>query len=174
MQVNEQGAQRNRHTAIPRTLIFVTGSNPVTGAEEVVLIKGAATKRLWAGMYNGLGGHVEAGESVLDAARRELEEEAGLTAAALTLRGVVHIETGADEQGPRPGILVFVFHARAQSREVRAGAEGIPEWVALDVLAGLPLVADLHELLPRALGEGPVFFGHYAARADGTLAYRFA
>ena len=110
---------------------------------------------------------------MLDAARRELDEETGLSLQTLTLRGVVHIETGADEQGPRPGILIFVFHAAAQERAVRAGAEGTPEWIALDALAGLPLVSDLPELLARALGEGPLFFGHYTARADGTLEYRF-
>lgn len=173
MKVNEQGAQRHRHTAIPRTLIFVTSVNPATGAQEVLLLKGAPTKRLWAGLYNGLGGHVEAGESVLDAARREFTEETGLEVAALTLRGVVHAETGADEQGPRPGILIFVFRGTTQDRAVRPGDEGTPEWIPLDGLAGVPLVSDLPALLPRALGDGPIFFGHYAAQPDGTLDYRF-
>ena len=33
--------------------------------------------------------------------------------------------------------------------------------------------AGVGEGLSRALGAGPVFFGHYAARPDGTLEYRF-
>ena len=44
---------------------------PVTGEPEVLLLRGAADKRLWANRYNGLGGHVEAGEDVLSAAKRE-------------------------------------------------------------------------------------------------------
>ncbi len=66
----------------------------------MLLLQGAPNKRLWAGRYNGLGGHVEAGEDVLAAARRELAEEAGLTPAALTLRGVINIDTGAGQENP--------------------------------------------------------------------------
>ena len=62
MKVTEQGARdgrRQRYQTVPRVLIFLTSANPQTGAQEVLLLKGAPTKRLWAGRYNGLGGHVE-------------------------------------------------------------------------------------------------------------------
>ena len=63
MNVSEQGTVEpagRRYHVIPRTLIFVTSRNPLTGAGEVLLLKGAPDKRLWANRYNGLGGHVEA------------------------------------------------------------------------------------------------------------------
>ncbi|CAN0571511.1 unnamed protein product, partial [Ectocarpus sp. 12 AP-2014] len=39
------------------------------------------------GKWNGFGGKVESGESVEEAAKRELMEEAGVTARELSLRG---------------------------------------------------------------------------------------
>jgi 8-oxo-dGTP diphosphatase len=176
MHANEQGVrepERRRYQAIPRTLIVVTSTNPATGVQEVLLIKGAATKRLWPSRYNGLGGHVEAHEDLLSAARRELVEETGLTPATLTLRGVVNIDTGADEQGPRPGVLMFVFVAQTEERTVHATAEGQPEWLPVDKLDEFPLVDDLYQLIPRALAGGAPFFGHYSPQADGILAYSF-
>ena len=104
MNVTEQGtreAGRQHYLAVPRTLVFLTGANPVTGADELLLLKGAPHKRLWAGKYNGLGGHVEAGEDIRAAAVREVWEEAGIAVEHLTLRGVVNIDTGYDEHGRR-------------------------------------------------------------------------
>jgi 8-oxo-dGTP diphosphatase len=175
MDANEQGTRevgRQRYLAVPRTLIFLLTGAAETGDEAVLLLRGAAHKRLWAGRYNGLGGHVEAGEDVYTAAQRELREEAGLAGVALTLRGVVNIDTGADAAGPRPGVLMFVFVGRVAARPMQPTAEGTPEWVPLDRIHELPLVDDLPELLLRAL-HGRFFYGHYAPQPDGSFQYEF-
>jgi len=174
MKVGDQGIDpaktggRQRYQAVPRTLIFVTRLNPDSGAEEVLLLKGAPAKRLWANHYNGLGGHVEAGEDILAAAQREWTEETGLPVSELTLRGVVNIETDGEA-----GVLVFVFRGRTQERLPRPSPEGTPEWLPLDRLADYLLVDDLPHLLPRTLGDAPIFFAHYAPDADGVMQYGF-
>jgi 8-oxo-dGTP diphosphatase len=176
MQATDQGTRepgRRRYQAIPRTLTFLTRAHPQTGVQEVLLIRGAASKRLWAGRYNGLGGHVEADEDLLAAARREVAEETGQAPGDLTLRGVVNIDTGADEQGPRPGVLVFVFTGVGSDAPLHTTAEGEPAWIPLADLSAYPLVDDLFELIPRAL-TGPFFYGHYQPGPDGVLIYHFS
>ncbi len=176
MKPDEQGTResgKRRYQAIPRTLIFVTSTNPGSGAEEILLIKGAPDKRLWANKFNGLGGHVEVDEDILAAARRELMEESGLAIERLQLRGVVNIDTGRDEAGQRPGVLMFVFTGYSNERAIIATAEGAPEWIPVAILNKLPLVDDLYEVIPRALADGPIFFGHYQPDADGRMRYRF-
>lgn len=159
---------KQRYQAIPRTLIFVTSRNPESDGEEVLLLKGAPTKRLWANHFNGLGGHVERDEDIQTAAEREWAEETGLPVSDLTLRGVVNIETGGEA-----GVLVFVFRGRTDQRTPQSSPEGTPEWIPLDCLTDFPLVDDLFFLIPRALSEAPIFFAHYAPDADGVMQYTF-
>lgn len=178
MHVTAQGARdprRQRYQAVPRVLVFLTSRNPHTDEDEVLLLKGAPDKRLWANRFNGLGGHVEADEDIYAAALREVQEEAGLEPACLHLRGVVNIDTGSGSgpsspaPGP-PGILMFVFVGEAPGRAVVPSVEGELHWLPLPALAGYPLVDDLYELIPLALA-GPIFYGHYTPGKDGMMQY---
>ena len=167
MPVSDQGIKNNkRYTLVPRTLIFLTRG------DQILLLKGAPHKRLWANQYNGIGGHIERGEDVFSAAHRELEEETGLKAVALWLCGTITIDTGES-----PGIGIFVFRGECSEGYLRASPEGTLEWLPLKQVYSLPLVADLHTLLPKVLQTDkgdPPFSAHYSYTPDDQLQIRFA
>lgn len=163
MQPEDQGSRQDRYTLVARTLVFVTRTHPLPDCdgeqEQILLLKGASDKRLWAGKYNGVGGHLEPGESPEASARRELREETGIEVAHLKLCGVVHI-TMPDP----PGIILFVFLGEGPRGSLHPSEEGVPVWVDSDRLSELPLVEDLSELLPKLLAaqaEKRTLYGIY-------------
>ena len=161
MPVSDQGTLTGHYCLIPRTLIFLTSG------DQVLLLKGAAKKRLWAGKYNGIGGHMERGEDPISSARRELHEESGLWVEDLFLCGLITIDAGESA-----GILIFVLRGEAPSRQVYPSEEGTPEWHNIEEALSLPLVEDLPVILPVVLkkyrGETP-FLANYQYSREGNL-----
>ena len=163
MPASDQGVSLDRYMLIPRVLIFVTRG------KSVLLLKGAPTKHLWAGKYNGVGGHVEPGEDILSAAQRELREETGLSA-ELWLCGMLLVDTGEN-----PGVGVFVFTGECPLGEPVPSQEGAIEWVDFETTLGLPMVEDLPVLLRRirAMRRGDAPFAARSFYQQDRLVVRF-
>ena len=175
MHVGEQGfgqGRMGRYQVVPLTLILGTSVNPASDGEEILLLFGASGKRLWANKYNGIGGHVEPGEDFLAAAQRELAEETGLYGVNLTLRGVINIAVHPTDNAPN-GVAVLVFCGHTDEREIHPSGEGGLHWVPLAALGSLPLVDDLHQLLPLLRHSQGMIYGHYQPDETGAMRYHF-
>ena len=166
MGTEAQAADWERYCLIPRVLIF-----PVDEKGRVLLLKGAKDKKIWANLWNGPGGHIERGESVLQACRRELLEETGLQAEILIHCAQIIVDTGNN-----PGIAFCVFKAKGLSGDVVPSSEGELEWFTVNQALKLSLVDDLYTLLPLVMRhrrtEKP-FWGHYSYDHNNQLIMRF-
>ncbi len=84
-----------------------------------------------AGWWNGFGGKPEAGESIEDAAIREMEQESGVQVTALDKRAVIQFRF---ELTPGEVNEVHVFKAEHLSGEPMTTDEMEPRWFALNDL----------------------------------------
>ena len=103
-------------------------------------------KRDWAG-YTLPGGHVEPGESFVEACIREMREETGLTVSNVRLCGVKQFPQGDNRY------IVFLFKTDSFEGKLCSSEEGRMEWVSLDRLEEYSTVSDLRELLAVMLRD---------------------
>jgi len=151
MENQKQKILPGRYQVVPRTLIFIRNE------DKILLIKGSKNKKIWPGLYNGIGGHIEKGEDALSAAQRELFEETGLQSINLELRAIIFIDVEEYK-----GISMFVFVGNSSKMRMVASEEGITDWIKIDHLKDIPLVEDLYQLIPMVISmEKKIHFGRY-------------
>lgn len=111
----------------------------VTDAQGRILVEDRQDPE-WGGLYFP-GGHVEPGESFVEAAIRETREETGMTIEHPALCGI--------KQFPIEGgrYIVLYFRADGASGTLRSSREGPVFWCAPDELKNYRLAEDFYEVL---------------------------
>lgn len=153
---------RARHQARLATVVFLRRES------DVLLLRHPVDKDRFAGLWDGIGGHVEPAEDLHESARRELLEEAGIAVPRLHLRGLIH-ESGMVGHH----YVVFLFTGDAPPGEVRS-PEGLElAWHSAEKVEALPLVEDLRHWLPALLAaDEPLFITERYDGGDGLLEVR--
>ena len=103
------------------TLVIIHQNNQV--------LLGMKKRGFGEGRWNGFGGKVDSGESIEDAAKRELFEEAGITAGNLEKLGV--LDFSWQSQAPNGVLDVNIFKATGFSGEPQETEEMKPQWFSV-------------------------------------------
>lgn len=98
-------------------------------------------KKDWQG-FTFPGGHVEKSESFVEAVKREMLEETGLTIHSPVLCGVKQFMTDDDER-----YVVFLFKTNKYKGTLTSSDEGKMYWISRDQLYDCSLVDDFSTLL---------------------------
>ena len=114
--------------------------------------------------WNGFGGKVKEGESIEEAAKREMEEEAGIVAINFTKRGILNFKFEN-----QPEILeVHVFSATDFRGQPVETEEMKPQWFKIDKIPYNQMWPDDKYWLPLLL-NGKNFLGNFHFLDDNTL-----
>lgn len=151
---------KNKLSVISATLLFLQ-------KEEEVLL--AMKKRgFGANWWNGVGGKLEAGETIEEAAVRETQEEIGVMPKTLKHVANLYFEFTGDGSEPEPDMEVSVFTSHEWDGEPAETEEMAPKWFNLSEIPYDSMWSDDKYWLPRML-EGQILKGYFRFDKDNEI-----
>ncbi len=134
-------------------------------AEPHRVLLGMKKRGFGAGKWNGFGGKVAEGESIEDAARREVTEECSLVVESMSAGGVLEFTFEGQD-----GILeVHLFRVDRWHGDVVESEEMRPQWFAIEDIPYTEMWPDDTFWLPAFL-EGKTCSGAFHFAPDGSIA----
>jgi len=123
--------------------------------DKVLLVRHGEAAHHLSGVYGLPGGRLDEGESLLDGAAREFQEETGLTPDKSSM---IKIPTTYEADIPRKGGEVLrvtwdVFLVKKYSGEIMKTTdvdETIPEWIDIDKISNLNLLPNTQNVIKEA------------------------
>lgn len=154
---------------MPKTLpvpTYISVTVFVRSGSDVLLMKRGAHRSHEPNKFCGVGGKVDAGETVLETAVRETTEETGLDLGpdAFTYRGSLILDGY-----PEGRWMVNLFEAWTEQREVKQTDEGELLWVPQEQVIETDLMDDIRLYLPTYLASDQPLFGHFQFDGRGTV-----
>ncbi|MEO6536057.1 MAG: 8-oxo-dGTP diphosphatase [Candidatus Paceibacterota bacterium] len=131
------------------------------------ILLGMKKIRFGAGLWNGFGGGVEEGESIQDAAYRELQEEAGIVALNMQKMGVVRFSF---EEDATLQLEVHIFKTTDFTGEPVESDEMKPQWFTLSDIPYKQMWTDDELWMPLLL-EDKQFEGTFHFDRPSTAEY---
>ncbi len=128
----------------------------ITAGDEVLMLRRKKPPNL--GLWNGVGGHIESGETPFAACCREILEETGYKVALPQFAGIL---TWDGFETPPAGLYIFT----AEVDEKKTGLdcdEGLLAWKKTSWVTSSPqVVSNIHFFLPGVLNHAPPQHYHF-------------
>lgn len=117
------------------------------------------------GMWNGVGGHIEAGESPMASCIREIKEETGIIVPSLRFGGILTWDDWSFERGG-----MYFFSVEVDDPWFRPSDEGNLAWKPYDWVVTSPTVVDnIKEFMPDTVQRTDPRWFHCLFNGDQLL-----
>ncbi|XP_042293524.1 7,8-dihydro-8-oxoguanine triphosphatase [Sceloporus undulatus] len=128
------------------------------------VLLGMKKRGFGAGLWNGFGGKVQPGETIEQAARRELQEESGLTVDSIEKMGKITFEF----VGNTELMEVHIFRADSFQGDPTESDEMRPQWFELDQVPFKNMWPDDIYWFPLLL-QKKLFIGYFKFQGQTTI-----